>query len=432
MNLLLITYEFPPKGGPGIQRPLQTARVLSELGWDVTVLTVADPPTTMLDERSLAAVPPAVRVARAWSLEPTRVLQWLKRRRGTEHTPANSSAGYSGAPRSFIRLVQALFVPDEKVGWTSYAVREAVRLHAERPFDVILASGPPFTAMRVAWKVSRRLGVPWVADIRDPIVDNYFFEPPTPLHAAYNRSFERRVAQRAALSVVATYDIAEAIASRNVEATDRIVTITNGFDPHDFPGTRAARDDRYFNISYVGSFQGDIQPDTFLDAVKRALDLDPALDHELRVTIVGPANAELRHTINGRGLGEVVKTTGFVSHEAAVREMEAADALLLVLADLPHLRATLTGKLPEYLGARRPVLALVPPGVAREVLQRTHAAEIISPRDPDAAADAIVRLHRQWKAGTLPVPDPVVVEEFDRTKLVARLSVLLEMVVAGD
>ncbi|MDA3936859.1 MAG: glycosyltransferase [Actinomycetota bacterium] len=435
MRLLLITYEFPPKGGPGIQRPLQTTRLLDAAGWDVTVLTVMDPPTSLMDHDAEAAIPSSVQVARAWSLEPTRLLQFLRQLRATDTDAASpvASAGYSGAPSSFIRFVQAFFLPDEKVGWTRYAMREAERLHGEQPFDVILASGPPFSALRVAWKLSARWGVPWVADVRDPIVDNYFFRPPTAFPASYMRRFERRVVERAARTIIGTSDYAErAMSKRNPRAADHILTITNGFDPADFDGEVAARDNERFTVSYVGSFQGDIRPEPFLDAVKLAFEREPALSEDLRVRIAGSPRASLAEAIVTRKLEQTVRLVGFVPHEQAIQEMRTADALLLVLADLPHLCPTLTGKLPEYLGARKPILGLVPQGAARDVLERTGAAEIVAPNDVEATADALLRLHAAWRAGSLPAPDPDLVAEFDRTKLVARLGQVLERVVSDS
>ena len=432
MRLLLITYEFPPKGGPGIQRPLQTARLLDAAGWVVTVLTVEDPPTSLLDPEAAASVPDTVRIVRAWSLEPTRLVQAFRRKTGQDAapTPGASQSSYSAAPSGFIRFVQAFFLPDEKVGWTRYAVREAERLHGESAFDVILASGPPFTAYHVARKLSAKLDIPWVADVRDPIVDNYFFRPPTAFHASYMRRFERRVVEESVRTIAKTSDYAERdMSKRHPRAADHIITITNGFDPEDFAGDVARRDQEHFTVSYVGSFQGEIRPDAFLDAVKIALDREPVLCDDLRVRIVGAPAASAAEAIITRGLDGIVELVGFVPHAQAILEIRAADVLLLVLADLPHLRPTLTGKLPEYLGARKPILGLVPEGAARDVLERTGAAEITAPNDIEAAADALLRLHAAWREGSLPEPDPDVVAEFDRTLLVARLGQVLERVV---
>ncbi len=428
MRLLLISYEFPPKGGPGIQRPLQIARLLDAAGWDVTVLTVKDPPTAVLDPSAEAQIPAGVRVVRAWSLEPTRVLQWL-RRMSRRPAPPIGAGGYSGAPTGVIRFVQAFFLPDEKLGWTPWAVRAALRQHAEEPFDVILASGPPFTAYRVAWKLASRLGVPWVADVRDPIVDNYFFSPPTSVHAHYMRRFERRIARSAARVIAATPQIRDDIAARNPMPSDRVLAITNGFDPEQFQGPAPLRNRRAFTVSYVGSFLSGSPSEPFLDAVRIAIDREPSLATDLRVRVVGPAGDPLVAAVGSRGLGDVVELVGFVPHDVAVTEMRSADVLLLVLADFPHLRAVLTGKLPEYLGARRPVLALVPDGAARDVLVRTGAAAVVASGDVEAAAEALLGMYRQWKAGELPEPDPEVVAEFDRTRLVARLGSVLEAVV---
>ncbi|MBE0418393.1 MAG: glycosyl transferase, partial [Coriobacteriia bacterium] len=115
-HVLLITYEFPPKGGPGVRRPLKTAKYLSRLGWDVTVLTVKDPLGGMMDESLLDELPDEVSVERAWSLEPTRLVAAVRRLRGgggVGQATGAGSRGYSSLPGGAIRFVQAFFIPDE-------------------------------------------------------------------------------------------------------------------------------------------------------------------------------------------------------------------------------------------------------------------------------------------------------------------------------
>lgn len=430
-HVLLITYEFPPKGGPGVQRPLKTAKYLSRLGWDVTVLTLKDPLGGMMDGSLLDELPSAVEVERAWSLEPTRLVAVLRRLRGggggAAQAAGTGSRGYTSMPRGVIRFIQAFFIPDEKVGWTPWAVRAAHRVHTRKPVDIVLASGPPFSAYGVAWRAARRLGVPWVADMRDPIVGGYFFRPPTPLHDRLMRRYERKVARSAARVVTATEGIMRDIVSRNPGLTDRAVTITNGFDPDDFTRADTAAHDG-FVLTYTGTFQASIRPDTLFAAIASLRSADSVVVRDLRVRLVGPADPDTGSAIEEHDIGDLVDRRGYVSHPEAVEELVAADVLLLVLGPEPESAHILTGKLAEYLGAGRPLLALVPDGVAADVVRRSGAGEVVHPEDVAGVAAALERLHEQWLVGALPAPAPEVVAEFDRSRLVARYSALLQRV----
>jgi len=430
-HVLLITYEFPPKGGPGVQRPLKTAKYLSRLGWSVTVLTVKDPMGGMMDGTLLGELPDDVRVERAWSLEPTRLVALLRRLRGgprREHVRAAGSRGYTSLPRGAIRLIQAFFIPDEKVGWTPWAVRAAQRIHAREHVDVVVVSGPPFSAYGVAWRVARRLDVPWVADVRDPIVGGYFFKPLTPLHEWLMRRYERKVARSAARVVTATDGLSAGIASRLPGMMCPPVTITNGFDPDDFTGV-AAMHREGFVLTYTGTFQGSVHADVLLEAIATLKTSGSPVIQDLRVRFVGPLDIHTPSAVTARGLGDIVSLPGYVSHAEAVTEMVGADVLLLVLGPDAASADIISAKLPEYLGAHKPVLALVPDGLAADVVRRSGAGQVVHPGDVAGTAAAIERLHTQWREGTLPVPDADVVAEFDRSELVTCYSRILEQVV---
>jgi glycosyltransferase involved in cell wall biosynthesis len=439
-RLLLIAYEFPPKGGTQAQHAAKLAIALSVRGWDVTVITVLDPPSTMLDLELAREAAAQARIVPVWSLEPTRIVQLMRvlgsRIHATRHesqsdTTVPGRRGYTFMPRWAIRAVQELFVPDEKIGWTPYVVREAVRMHAVRPFDVILASGPPFSAYRAAAVLSRRLGLRWVADLRDPIVNGYFFKPLTRLREQLMYGFERRVVQSASRVIVPIAELRDAIVSRVPIDLGCFSMAPNGFDPADFVGPLPSSRD-CFVISYVGTFQATIRPDTFLAAFARARELDAGFAADARVRFVGALDAETTTAIERAKLSALVERTGFVSHLKAVTAMRTSSVNLFVLGPEAESRDILTSKLPEYLAAGRPVLGLAPQdGVASRLIQRAGAGVVVSPEDVDACCAALLRLHAEWRAGTTSASDPSVVEEFNRDGIADRVSALLESVVAS-
>jgi len=451
-RLLLIAYEFPPKGGTQAQHAAKLASGLSARGWDVTALTVADPPAPMLDPRLAEETAAAGVITRvAYSLEPTRAVQAMRRRKAASAdgpaptasaAPAAGARSYTSLPRWAIRLVQALFVPDEKIGWKPYAVAEALRLHRERPFDAIIATGPPYSAYSIARAVSRRTGVPWVCDLRDPIVGTYFFVPLTPLNAWQMRRFERRVVLSATRILIATRGIGTGLTERIPEVAEKISLIWNGYDPADFPFdalTPAPASDptpqcaAQMTVSYVGTFQGSIRPDAFLSAFATVRAEDPAFATDVRVRFVGAPDAETTATIERFGLADAIERTGFVSHAQATAEMRSADVLLQVLSDDPALLLAIGSKLPEYLASGSAILLLAPAeGEAAEIVTRAGAGIVVPHDDVSAIAEALRSLHASWRAGSLPSADPAVTAEFDRTRLFAEVDAILSAVAGSQ
>lgn len=460
-RLLLVSYEFPPKGGTQSQHVVALADGLARNGWDVDVLTVADPPAPMIDARPLERLARNVTVHAAWSAEPTRVVQWVGHLRtrtvacgvrratavGAEQPPdaaaETRTRGYTGLPRWAIRAVQALFVPDEKIGWSPFAQALASRLHRRAPFAAVVSSGPPFSAHSIARCVARRYSVPWLADLRDPIVGGYFFKPLTPVNAWLMERFERRVLKGASAVIVSTQGIRQGIVARHPDVAARVRVVPNGFDVAAFRHARRLADGagaasasagafpplphEGFVVSYVGTFQANIRPDAFLAAVARLRAGDPdGFGAQVRVRFVGPRDADTEAAVSAAALDDVVERTGFVAHEQAVEAMLVADVLLLVIGPEPESRQILTSKLPEYFAAGRPVLALVPPdGVAADFVRRAGNGAVVQSEDIDGAARALAAMYADWQSGRRRGPAPEVVEEFDRTTLMAELDVQL-------
>lgn len=434
-RMLLVSYEFPPIGGTQSQSIAKLAEGLARRGWTVEALMVADPAVHMIDEELRRELPDNVHVRQAYSLEPTRVAQWFRRLRHGRGRGETVSGGRTGAgearydrtytrlPRWFVQAVRVFFVPDEKFGWTPWAVREAERIHAEEPFDIVISAGPPYSAYGIGWRVARRLRLPCVAVLMDLIVGCDGIKPPTPMNAMLMRAYERRVIERADLVVIASDWMRAEVLERIPEASDRIVAMNNAFDPRDFQGDEPSPHDD-FVVSFVGMFTPARRPDVFLDAVARLLEGNEALRRDLRVRFVGPRSAATDRAISSRGLGDTVEQSGFVSHPEAIGAMRASDVLLLVLGPEPESRTLVTSKLPEYLAAGKAVLALVPDGAAAEIVRRADAGDVVDPTDSTAVAEALSRLYEAWRGGTLPVPKREVVEEFNREK---QLDVLDEM-----
>ena len=69
MNVLLITFSFPPAGGVGVLRALSLAKYLPENGIRVDVLAARNAPAVGKDSALLRQVPESVTVHRTWTLD---------------------------------------------------------------------------------------------------------------------------------------------------------------------------------------------------------------------------------------------------------------------------------------------------------------------------------------------------------------------------
>lgn len=426
-RVLLVTYEFPPKGGPGVQRPLKLTKYLTALGWEVTVLTVADPPGGLRDPGLLEELPGSVRVVRAWSLEPTRLLQLVKRLRGASESAASGQAGaYSGAPPGFIRLVQAFFSPDEKRLWEWWAVPAALRDAAVAPVDVILSSGPPHTAHVIARELSKRMAVPYVMDLRDQWVGNYFFRPLTPVNAWLTRRAEARCARDATAVVTTAPTVTAEIASRypGIEA----VTIYNGYDPEDLPTSGTEVGDDRIVLTHAGTFSGRRTPRWFFEGLALAEKKRPQLASQLVVRFAG-LGPEVQEMAAEIGVRSKVDGLGYLPHSESVSVLAESTATLLILSAGPESRVTIPGKVFEYLATRRPMLALVGNGDVATLLSSVEGVRVVEPEDPQAIAEAILELADKWDQDRLAGPTEEQAAPFARPVQVARYAELLEQAI---
>ncbi len=385
-RVLLISYYYPPVTGSGMFRPLRLSRYLPEHGWDVTVLTIGERARLLNDKALRREIPTSVRVERTFSLEP-RMPMLVMRKLGL---------------RRLTELIEPwLAVPDDQLGWVPFATRRGARLLRRGDHDVVVSTSAPYSAHLIAMRLRERFNVPWVADFRDEWTANPYLTFPSDWHLRLNARLERRVLTRADRVVCVSEPwLANLAAQVPDEPRDKFRELPNGYDGDHFddPGPPPDR----FRIVYTGTFHGPRSPAVFVQALCGALERDRIPRDEMEAVFVG-------HTANTReldGLPDCVRIIGAQPHHDALRFLARAAVLLLIIP--PEGGAgNHTGKLFNYLAAGRPILALAPePNVAAELIRRTRSGRVAPTDDPRAVEDALVDLHRDWKAGrSLPNQD---------------------------
>ena len=438
-RLLFIAHEFPPSAGGGVQRLSKYARYLGDLGWDVQVLS-ADPipgrprDTTLLDQ--VAGISVARRPARHISAVIAGLLRPLKRFKGVMPgaVAAGASSGVPGGsegqrPLSG-RIARWLAVPDDAVLWARGLPRLIARMHRETPFSAILASGPPYSALIAAVRAGSHLGIPVVADMRDPWSGNLHARWPTAWHQRRFHALEREVMSRvAAVTAVSRVIADEALEYGAVRAT----VIPNGFDAGDMPAwtpDQAAP----LRVAFLGQFSPKVaDPAGFFAGVAAAREIEPLLEG-MRIDVIGASAPWTVAAVHDTGLDDVVVFHGFRPYQEALKMVSAADAGLIVLADVPGARGVYSGKLFDYLGIGIPVLLYGPPeGAAADLLEAAGCGVVVPYGDPSAVTETLVRMARAKSSGE-PLCHPVdaVRATYDRREQVGVLSRILEDVIQSS
>ena len=419
-RVLVIAYYFPPMGLSGVQRTLKFVKYLSRFGWHPTVLTVQPGGYFAQDESLLAELEGRdVRIVRTPPSGPSRLFH----ARRVVRIPAEWKR------RLFSRLSDTFFIPDNKIGWRRRAVARARALHRETPFDLIFATAPPFTAFLIGRRIKKKINKPLVFDYRDPWVDYPFKFYPTPLHRLAHVMLERRALRASSHVVTTNRRVKEQILQRHRFLTYHdIDIISQGFDPEDFPPAaapprraRTAAGERRMRIAYAGVFWEDRVPDYFLRALHELFAEKPRLHGRIEALFVGKFREENQRLVTRLGLQDSVRVLDYLPHAACVAELRASDVLWMTVGD----DVGSPGKVYEYIGARKPILGLVPDGYLKGVIQEAGGIAV-PPNDVHAIKRALEDLLALHEKRQLAGPRPEVVEKYDRVALTGSLVRLFE------
>lgn len=418
-NLLLISHHFPPFGGSGVQRALKLAKYLPSCGWNIHVLTAGPRHHAVTDKSLLRDMGRGVMIHRVNGWDAGGIAARIGRvlPSGVER-------------RLFWRLDRALArlpIEESESLWVRPAIRAARSILKSRPIDAIMTTSPPHCVQRIGLALRREFDVPWICDLRDPIVDNFAIEDRSPGAILARHDLEVEIAARADLVVVTCDDLRTRWLARHTALRpDSIVTITNGYDPDDQPAGVSKKHDR-FVLGYVGSFYREQSIEPLLTAVRTFLGARPDAVGRFELRIAGSVAARQRDFVRDSD-GAFLVERGYVEHAAALGEMASADALFLMTPRNEGGRYCIPAKAFEYLAFGRQIVAMVHPGSSLEqILNDAGSVAMVHHGDRSGLVAALAKQFDRWKEKTeIPLRSESALHEFRRDVLAGRLATALD------
>lgn len=444
-NILVIAYYYPPKGGIGVQRTVKFIKYLNKLGYNVHVLTVNEEQCGSLVDHSLNRdLNQDIKVHRTYIREghlTDRVLSIISRNR--ESKPAAESSD-SGKGRStgfksfllkfgkklFLSFCSLVYVPDAQKGWVNYAVEEAKKVIKENNIDVIFSTSSPYTSHLIGYRLSRELHVKWVADFRDPWVSNSFTN-----YNSITRKLNSRLEKRVILGADRVISVSQPIIDDFLlrypqQKKDKFAVVTNGYDEDDFEhlDLNLSDNNSRFTILYNGTLYGNESPEEFFSAIHNLISSNRMDKDKIKIKFIGDMGSIQKeaYTQYKNLYPEVFERSDFIAHGESLMELCKANALLLILSDFPGNERIYTGKLFEYIRTGKPVLGIIPDGVARDLIMETRSGYAAYPSDIEEIEKIILKSYTRFINNNPIKPDWDKIRKYSRQNLASKLDRVIQ------
>ena len=429
-RVLIITYYWPPSGGSGVQRWLKMSKYLPEYGWQPVIYTTENAEYPIIDHSLEKDVAPNIEVIRRPINEPYSAYKkflGIKKEETVKMGFIQEKEKNKSWKSDLTLWVRGnFFIPDARCGWVKPSVRFLKEYLNEHPVDAIISTGPPHSMHLIALKLKEALGLPWIADFRDPWTEIDYYND---LHLTAwadrkHHRLEQEVLTKANKVVTVAPDGARRLGrlgNRNVR------TIYNGFDRDDDAQTPVNLSEQ-FTITYLGVLSKIQNPSNLWQALAELIKEDSGFDKNLKINMIGQIDSAVVSSIDENGLTQHVAYSPYMPHDqvSAVHRSSTLLLLLLMPDSEPRAKGLLTGKLFEYMASGRPILCIGPEdGDAARILRETGAGQTISFEDKEKMKEALKNLYQRYLNHTLPNNTNTAVEQFSRKNMSEKYAMLL-------
>ncbi|WP_111709255.1 glycosyltransferase [Lutibacter citreus] len=416
---LIITYYWPPSGGSGVQRWLKFVKYFRDFKVEPVVYTVQDPKYPIIDSSLENDIPEGIEVLKQLIWEPNNLLSLFGKKKAESAGFLNPNPTFFGKVLQYIRA--NYFIPDARKFWVKPSVNYLKKYISKNNIDVIITTGPPHSLHLIGLELKKQLNVKWIADFRDPWTEiDYFHKLPLSKKAIKKHHFlEQKVLKNAdsVLVVGNTMKVSYAKFSNVVE------TVTNGFDGA--INSLSSKLDKKFTITHIGLMNADRNPQILWDVLAEIVSENNDFAKDFELKLIGKVDPSVIQQISKNKLEKNVNLISYVSHNEVLDYQRSSQVLLMLVNNVPSAKGIITGKIFEYLMAKRPILAIAPTdGDLAVILKQTNSGKTVGFKDRNLLKNSILELYEQFKNGELAV-DSKNIEQYHRRELTKKVAEII-------
>ncbi|MDX1701804.1 MAG: hypothetical protein R3250_14355, partial [Melioribacteraceae bacterium] len=298
---------------------------------------------------------------------------------------------------NWIRL--NLFIPDAKIGWKYYAVREGLKIIKQEKPSIIFSSSPPPTVHLIAKELAKRTNIKWVSDFRDPWTDIHYYENQPRLNVANNidKKYELEVLNKTdKITSISRLDIEEDFGKK--VAINKCINLPNGFDEEDFSEIDTKMTNKnIFTMLHLGAVNNERNPVGLFKAIKNLKEsgfIDSAV---FQLLFVGNVDESIKEDVDEYRINDLIKFINYLPHKESLKYTEEAFVLILLVTSSIKNKRILPGKTFEYLRAQKYILCLGPrDGEVSRIIQELRAGNVVEYEDSEEIEKLIKQQFNAW------------------------------------
>ena len=418
-KVLVITYYWPPAGGPGVQRWLKFVKYLRDFNIEPVVYIPKNPQYPLVDKSFVNDIPKDIKVYSNPILEPYRLASIFSAKKTKRISSGIISTKNQSVLEKILLWIRGnLFIPDARKFWVMPSVSYLNRVIQKERIETIITTGPPHSVHLIGYHLKHSNPIRWIADFRDPWT-SIGYHKKLKLTSYAKRKHQRL--ESLVLNQADTIIVTSKTTQKEFELLTKkpIAVITNGFDKKRMRGVEL---DEKFTISHIGSMLTGRNPENLWRILSELSQEYPDFKKALRLQFIGVVSNDVLHSLALHGLTSAVEVLGYVPHETALNFQEKSQVLLLVEIDSEETKGIIPGKLFEYLSAKRPILGVGPEGWdVKDIVAETNSGAVFGYGDTVILKNVILTWFEAYRSEGLHISSKNI-DQYSRRELTRKLA----------
>jgi glycosyltransferase involved in cell wall biosynthesis len=401
-KVLIITYYWPPSGGSGVQRWMYFCKYLKDFGIHPIVITVDENKASYrYKDESFNDLVKGIEVYKTNTREPLKLYSKIISGNKSSAIPI----GFAGESKPSIfqkisRFIRGnFFIPDARIGWVKFAYKKASDILSKNDISLVITNGPPHSSHLAGMKLKKHFPITWISDFRDPWTELHYnkFLYRTKWALRKDKKLEQKILKESDVVLTIGPSMKQHLIQKGSIDANKVFYIYNGYDKNDFENVDFFTDPEHFTISHIGMLS-DSQPiNSFLLALKSLYEIKHPICKYLKLRLIGNVSTEKINEIKTVVPDLLVEHIGYVQKKEAISYMLSSDLLFNSLAEMENSELLISGKLMEYIAAKRPILCLGnPKGDAANLLSNFQNCAVFDRKNVILITEFLEKIFENW------------------------------------
>ena len=420
---LVITYYWPPAGGPGVQRWLKFVKYLPDYNIQPIVYCPKNPSYPIIDESLTKELPKDIVILKQPIKEPYKLAGLLSKKAASTISsgviPKEKKQSVIEKVMLFVR--GNFFIPDARKNWVKPSVDFLTDYIQKENIETIITTGPPHSLHLIGLQLKQKLDVKWIADFRDPLTTIGYHKKLKLTKASQlkHQDLELKVLNSADQLIVTSENTKREF---EFKTNQPIAVITNGYDT---TISEKPKKDSKFTIAHIGSLLSERNPKHLWEALSELINENEAFNADFELKLIGVVSDDVLQEIYSHNLKDYTNVVGYVSHDDAIKAQMQSQVLLLIEIDSEDTKAIIPGKLFEYMISNTPILAIGPKDSDVErIIKSTNTGTYFFYEANNTLKSQILAYFNAYKENSL-VTQPIGLKPYSRKELTKTLSELI-------